>query len=124
VGNWYRVDCTWCRGVRRGFCTRAAGKAGTADAGYCYTAATPARRPRLTTPWSQLTDLSDDQKTKILAVIGKTNDDIAAIRKKTHGHHGAMTDDQKKKAEKSKLRERSLDGGAVHQLGQPGSKRL
>jgi len=35
--NWYRVDCTWCRGVRRGFCTRAAGKAGTADAGYCYT---------------------------------------------------------------------------------------
>jgi hypothetical protein len=58
------------------------------------------RRPRLVLPWSQLTDLTDDQKTKILEIIGKTNDEIAVVRSKERTDIMALlNEDQKKKAE-------------------------
>ena len=58
------------------------------------------RAPRLVQPWSQLTDLTEDQKSKILAIIGKTNDEIAAVRAKERTDIMALlNEDQKKKAE-------------------------
>jgi len=85
------------------------------------TAPASTRRPRLTMPWSQLTDLSDDQKTKILDIIGKTNEEIAAVRSKERSDIMALLNvDQKKKAEEidaSRAR-RGRRGAATRPAGQ------
>jgi len=52
---------------------------------------------RLTKPWNELKDLTDDEKTKILAVHQKAIDEIHDIEAKEHDDILALlTDDQKK----------------------------
>ncbi len=54
-------------------------------------------KTKLTKPWSELKDLTDDQKSKILDVHAKALDDIKAIHEKEKEDIMALlTDDQKK----------------------------
>jgi Spy/CpxP family protein refolding chaperone len=86
------------------------------------TAPASTRRPRLVLPWSQLTDLTDDQKTKILDIIGKTNEEIAAVRSKERTDIMALlNEDQKKKAEEidaSRTRRRGRGAASRPAAGQ------
>lgn len=61
-------------------------------------AAPPSRgRVRLTKPWNQLKDLTDDEKAKILEIHQKAVDEVKAIDAKEHEDILAvLTDDQKK----------------------------
>jgi hypothetical protein len=52
---------------------------------------------RITRPWSQLSDLSDDVKTKIIAIHRKSLDDVAAIRAKEHEDIVALLSEAQKK---------------------------
>lgn len=63
------------------------------------TETTPAHhgKGRLTKPWNELKDLTDDEKTKILAIHQKALDEVHAIEAKEHSDILAtLTDDQKK----------------------------
>ncbi len=52
---------------------------------------------KLTKPWSELADLTDDQKKQILEIHGKANEEKKAIEVKEHTDIEALlTDDQKK----------------------------
>ena len=52
---------------------------------------------RLTRPWSQLSDLGDDVKTKIIAIHRKSVEDVAAIRaKEREDILSLLTESQKK----------------------------
>lgn len=52
---------------------------------------------KLTKPWSELSDLTDDQKKQILEIHGKANEERKAIEVKEHADIEALlTDDQKK----------------------------
>jgi Spy/CpxP family protein refolding chaperone len=54
-------------------------------------------KTRLTKPWSELTDLTDDQKSKILDLHAKAIEEIKAIQAKEHEDiMTLLTDDQKK----------------------------
>jgi Spy/CpxP family protein refolding chaperone len=56
-----------------------------------------AKHAKLTKPWSELTDLNDDQKAKIAAVHAKALEETKAIRdKETADIDAVLTDDQKK----------------------------
>ncbi len=58
------------------------------------------RAGKLTKPWSELTGLTDDQKSKILAVHTKAVEEVKAIHEKEKEDIMAvLTDDQKKEAE-------------------------
>ena len=61
-------------------------------------AATPRRNSgRLTRPWNKMSDLSDEQKTKIIAIHRKALDEIDAIRAKERQDIVALlSEDQKK----------------------------
>jgi hypothetical protein len=52
---------------------------------------------RLTRPWSQLSDLSDDVKTKIITIHRKSVEDVAAIRAKEHEDIVALLSEPQKK---------------------------
>lgn len=55
------------------------------------------RAARLTKPWSELKDLTDEEKTKILGVHEQANEQVNAIRMKEHQDILALlTDDQRK----------------------------
>jgi Spy/CpxP family protein refolding chaperone len=55
---------------------------------------------RLTQPWSKISSISDDQKSKIVEIHKKANDERKAIDKREHDEIMALlTDDQKKEAE-------------------------
>jgi hypothetical protein len=61
------------------------------------TAAPSRGRARLTKPWNQLKDLTDDEKAKILEIHQKAVDEVKAIDAKEHEDILAvLTDDQKK----------------------------
>jgi hypothetical protein len=56
-----------------------------------------AMHAKLTKPWSELTDLSDEQKAQIAAVHAKALEETKAIRdKETADIDAVLTDDQKK----------------------------
>ena len=57
----------------------------------------PRRSPRLTRPWNQLTDLSDDLKGKIIGIHSKANAEVNAIRTKEHEEILALLSDPQKK---------------------------
>jgi Spy/CpxP family protein refolding chaperone len=64
------------------------------------------KHAKLTKPWSELKDLTDDEKSKIMEVHGKALEDIKAIHEKEKEDIMALlTDDQKK--EVSDLEEKS-----------------
>ena len=52
---------------------------------------------RLTRPWNQLSDLSDDVKTKIIAIHRKSVEDVAAIHAKEHEDIVALLSEAQKK---------------------------
>lgn len=54
-------------------------------------------RVRLTKPWSQLKDLTDDEKAKILEIHQKAVDEIKAIDAKEHTDILAVLSDNQKK---------------------------
>ena len=68
------------------------------DAPAAASPATPrAGRARLTKPWNELKDLTDDEKSKILEIHQKALDEETAITKKEHEDILAvLTDTQKK----------------------------
>jgi len=54
-------------------------------------------RTKLTKPWSELKDLTDDEKSKILEIHGKALEDMKAIRdKEKEDIMALLTEDQKK----------------------------
>jgi Spy/CpxP family protein refolding chaperone len=56
-----------------------------------------ARARKMVKPWSELTDLTDDQKTKILDLHADSNKEIKAIQtKEKEDILALLTDDQKK----------------------------
>lgn len=64
---------------------------------------------KLTKPWSELSDLTDDQKAKITAVHAKALEDMKAIRdKEKEDIDAVLTDDQKK--ELSTLESKESEG--------------
>lgn len=80
-----------------------------APAGDSASATPPQRRPsvRLTRPWSQMTDLTDDEKKKILEIHGKAAEQIRQIQEQEHKDILALlTEDQKKEAAEIETRDR------------------
>lgn len=76
----------------------------------------PQRRQRLTQPWSQLKDLTDDQKTKIVDILGKAAEQVRAINAKRDADITALlSEDQKKQAAElqAQRRGRAGRGGAA-----------
>ncbi|HXE51436.1 MAG TPA: hypothetical protein VN541_00385 [Tepidisphaeraceae bacterium] len=76
--------------------------------------ATPQRqtRVRLTRPWNQLTDLTDDEKKKILDVHGKAAEQIRQIREKEHADILALlSEDQKKEVAQIEATDRTQRRG-------------
>jgi len=72
---------------------------------------TPQRRQRLTQPWSQVKDLTEDQKTKIVDILGKTADQVRTINAKRDADIMALlTDDQKKQAGELQAQRRGRAG--------------
>ena len=66
-----------------------------------------ASKARLTQPWSKMSSLSDDQKTKIKEIHAKTLDEIKAIHDKENAEiMTLLSDDQK--AEAKTLLEQSM----------------
>ena len=58
-----------------------------------------AKGGRLTQPWSKISSLSEDQKTKIKEIHAKANDEIKAIKDKENAEVMALlSDDQKAEA--------------------------
>ena len=65
-------------------------------------------RVRLTKPWNELKDLTDDEKTKILEVHQKAVDEIKAIDAKEHKDIMALlTEDQQKEVAAIEMKEKS-----------------
>jgi Spy/CpxP family protein refolding chaperone len=67
----------------------------------------PARVAKLTLPWKELSDLTDDQKAQIIAIHHQADLDRDAINKKERADITALlTDDQKKElaADEAKAR--------------------
>jgi Spy/CpxP family protein refolding chaperone len=61
------------------------------------TPATPKGHARLTKPWNELKDLTDDEKAKILEIHQKAVDDVKEIDAKEHKDIMALlTEDQQK----------------------------
>jgi hypothetical protein len=72
--------------------------AGQSSSGSVQQQTTPSRgSTRLTRPWSQLSELSDDTKTKIIAIHRKSVDDVNAIRAKEREDILALLSDAQKK---------------------------
>ena len=90
----------------------ASGQSGTSSSQ--QQAATPRRGGRLNRPWNQLSDLSDDQKTKIIAIHRKTLVEIAAINAKEREQVVALlTEDQKKQLATIDAQPRSRRGSTT-----------
>lgn len=65
-------------------------------------------RARLTKPWNELKDLTDDEKSKILEIHQKALDEEKAITKKEHEDILAvLTDTQKKEVVEIEAKEKS-----------------
>src|SRR3954468_6739522 len=60
---------------------------------------------KLTQPWSKMSDLSDDQKSKIKEIHNKANDDIKAIKEKENTDIMALLSDAQKDEAKKLLEE-------------------
>ena len=85
--------------------TRAADEKAASDKAASNSTEKPAKKsakaPRLTKPWSDMSTLSDDQKTKIADIHKKSLDEKKAIEQKEHDAIMALlNDDQKAEAEK------------------------
>ena len=79
------------------------------------------KHTKLTKPWSELKDLTDDQKSKILEVHGKALEEIKAIHEKENEDIMALlTDDQKKQV--SDLEEKSPKKSEAAPETQPAAK--
>jgi hypothetical protein len=76
--------------------------------------ATPrASRARLTKPWNELKDLSEEERARILAVHQKALEEIHAIEAKEHADILAMlTDDQKKEVAELELKAKEAQRAA------------
>lgn len=55
------------------------------------------RTARLTKPWNELKDLTDDEKTKILGIHEQANEQVSAIRTKEHQDILAVLSDEQRK---------------------------
>ena len=78
------------------------------------------RRQRLTQPWSQVKDLTDDQKTRIVDILGKAAEQVRSINAKRDADIMALlTDDQKKQADElqAQRRGRARRGAATRPAG-------
>ncbi|HEY2586979.1 MAG TPA: hypothetical protein VGI81_14635 [Tepidisphaeraceae bacterium] len=77
------------------------GTSGAKAAGETPAAATPATpragRARLTKPWNELKDLTEEERTKIIAVHQKALDEVHAIEAKEHADILALLTDEQKK---------------------------
>jgi Spy/CpxP family protein refolding chaperone len=67
----------------------------------------PAHAAKLTKPWSELSDLTDDEKAQIIAIHEKANEDRDAINKKEREDiEAVLTDDQKKELHEDEVKAR------------------
>jgi Spy/CpxP family protein refolding chaperone len=74
----------------------------------------PARAAKLTKPWSELSDLTDDQKAQIIAIHEKANLERDAINKKERADIEALlSDDQKKEVVEDEAKARA-EAAAKH----------
>lgn len=84
--------------------------------------ATPQRqtRVRLTRPWNQLTDLTDDEKKKILELRGKAEEEIRQIRDRERKDILALlTEDQKKEVAEIEAKDRQQRRGRRNSASTP-----
>lgn len=92
----------------------ASGAKPASDAPAAATPATPrARRARLTKPWNELKDLTEEERTKILAVHQKALEEVHAIEAKEHADILAMlTDEQKQEVADIELKAKEAQRAA------------
>jgi Spy/CpxP family protein refolding chaperone len=85
------------------------------DAPTTAPATRPAHPAKLTKPWSELSDLSDDQKTQIIAIHQKANQEMDAIREKERADILALlTDDQKTELAEDEAKAREAAAAKKH----------
>ena len=83
-----------------------------------------ARGGRLTQPWSQISSLSDDQKTKIREIHGKAVAEIKAIQEREREEIMALlSDEQKAEAQKLLDEQKKPRGGAAEKEGDPSNEK-
>ncbi len=81
------------------------------------------KAPKLVQPWSLMSSLSDDQKTQIIDLHQKANDEVNAIRDKEKNDIMALlSDEQKKELEEALAKKAAEDKARKNEKESKGDK--